>query len=130
MVGPGPNKPVSGVTGLRVPREGVGRVCALKKGSVGTDAISVSPRSPSHGLPDGGRIPDVYAAFIPESEGSPTPSVEDIRGAAAVGEGRRERLEEPVQGFLTYAFVPTNPGGTAPGLKSNVTILASPLNFI
>jgi len=72
----------------------------------------------------------VYDAFIPEREGSPTPSVEDIRGAGAVGEGRRERLVEPPHGFLTYAFVPINPGGTAPGVKSNVTIFASPLNFV
>ena len=93
MVGPGPNSPVSGVTGFRVPRGGVGRVCALKAGLVGTDAISVSPCSPSHGLPEGGIIPDVYRAFIPESEGSPTPSVDEIRGAGAVGEGMRTRFD-------------------------------------
>jgi len=67
----------------------------------------------------------VYAAFIPDSEGSPTPSVDEIRGAAAVGEGRRERPD-----FLTHAFVPSSPGGTIPGVKSNVTIVASPLNFV
>jgi hypothetical protein len=42
----------------------------------------------------------VYDAFIPESEGSPTPSVEDIRGAGAVGEGSRERFDEPPPDFL------------------------------
>ena len=36
----------------------------------------------------------MYDAFIPESDGSPTPSVEDIRGAGAVGEGRREIFDD------------------------------------
>ena len=75
-------------------------------------------------------MPEVYAEFIPESDGSAVPRVEVMRGAAAVGEDRRSRLDETAQDFLIYAFAPSNPGGVAPGVLSNATIFASPLNFI
>jgi hypothetical protein len=77
-------------------------------------------------------IPELYVPFIPEIEGSAVPSVDVMRGAVDTGDGSMTRLDEPppAQGFLTYAFAPTNPGGTAPGVISTVTIFASPLNFI
>jgi hypothetical protein len=41
-------------------------------------------------------MPDVYAEFIPEIDGSAVPRVEVTRGAAAVGEGRSCRLDAGV----------------------------------
>ena len=89
-------------------------MAAWNAGLVTSDAISVSPWSPAHGLPVGGRIPDVYPPVIPDSEGSPTPSVDEMRGAGAVGEGRRDRLDEGApHGFLMYAMTPRILGRTA-----------------
>jgi hypothetical protein len=45
-------------------------------------------------------MPEVYAEFIPEMDGSAVPRVEVMRGAAAVGEDRRSRLDETAQDFL------------------------------
>jgi hypothetical protein len=59
-----------------------------------TDAISVKPFRPGHGLPDGGMTPDVYAEFIPERDGSAVPNVDVMRGAAAVGDPIRLRFED------------------------------------
>jgi hypothetical protein len=39
-------------------------------------------------------MPEVYAEFIPEIDGLAVPRVDVMRGAAAVGEGRSERLDE------------------------------------
>jgi hypothetical protein len=74
---------------------------------VGTEAISVvNPRIPSHGLPDGGIIPELYVPSIPEIEGSVVPSVDVTRGAAETGDGRITRFDEPAHGFLAYIFIP------------------------
>jgi len=45
-------------------------------------------------------MPDVYAEFIPEIEGSAVPRVEVMRGAAAVGDDRRSRLEAGADGIF------------------------------
>jgi hypothetical protein len=123
---------MSGSVGWRFPRGGFGYVWASNTGFVGTEAISViNPRSPSHGLPDGGIIPELYVPFIPEIEGSVVPSVDVTRGAAETGDGSMTRLEEPppAHGFLTYAFITFVPGG-APSGGGNATIFASPLNLL